>query len=160
MLMLTRHFDALSRYKYATRQSLQLSTSSARTRKFETVQKSKTILLINAVSVYVTTSAIYRKGKAAALKTLESIEELQRRIGVFYIKTSSCEKISSCDESYLAALYKAPNSIATLNKVRYLAYNTLVAREKVSAAFDMVALPPQNLAAKQHSYRIFHHLQK
>ena len=30
-------FDALSKYKYTTRQSLQLSTSSARTRKFETV---------------------------------------------------------------------------------------------------------------------------
>ena len=109
------------------------------------MQKSKTILLIHAVSGYVTTSArpIYRKGKSAALKTLEGIEELQRRIGVFHIKTSSCEKISSSDESYLAALYKAPSSIVTRNKVRYLAYNTLVAREKVSAAFDMAALPPQ-----------------
>ena len=55
----------------------------------------------------------------------------------------NCEEISSACESYLAALYKAPSSILTLNKFRYRAYNTLVARQKVSVAFDMVALPPQ-----------------
>ena len=45
---------------------------------------------------------------------------------------------------YLAVLYKAPRSIVTLNKLRYQhAYNTLVARQKGSAAFDLVALPPQ-----------------
>ena len=76
------------------------------------------ILFIHAASGCDTTSAIYRKGKAAALKTLESHEELQRQIGVFYIKTSSCEEISSAGESYLAALYKAPRSIVTLNKLR------------------------------------------
>ena len=36
-------------------------------------------------------------------------------IGIFYIKTSSCAEISSVDESYLVALYKAPRSIVTLN---------------------------------------------
>ena len=48
------------------------------------------IFFIHAASGCDTTSAVYRKGKADALKTLESNEELQRQIGVFYIKTSSC----------------------------------------------------------------------
>ena len=79
---------------------------------------------------------------------------------VFYIKTSSCEEISSAGESYLATLYKAPRSIVTLNKLRYHAFNILVARQNVSAAFDMAALPPSSSADKQHSYRIFHHIQQ
>ena len=75
-------------------------------------------------------------------KTLESNEELQTN-AVFYIKTSSCEEMSSASESYLIALYKAPRSIVTLNKLRYHAYNTLVRRQKESAAFDMAAVSPQ-----------------
>ena len=64
--------DTLCRYQYTTRQSLKLSTSSARTRKFETVY----IFSIHAASGCDTTSAIYRKDKAAALKTLESNDKL------------------------------------------------------------------------------------
>ena len=83
------------------------------------------IIFIHAASGCDTTSVIYRKGKLASLKTLESNTELMRQIGAIYIKTSSCEEISSAGESYLDALYQAPRSIVTLNKLCYQSYNTL-----------------------------------
>ena len=91
-------------------------------------------LFIHAASGCDTTSAIYRNGKAAALKTLESNDELQRQISAFYIKTSSCEEISSVGESYLAAFYKSARSIVTLNKLRYLASVSYIWLHCISSA--------------------------
>jgi len=101
-------------------------------------------------------SALYRRGKAAAFKAVDSVKDLSF-LDVFKAKTSTHEEIKVAGEMLLLRAYTAPATVDSLDELRYVRYKKQVAKKSLTAGtgFDLKSLPPTTDAAKYHSYRAY-----
>lgn len=114
------------------------------------------ILFAHAFTGCDTTSAIFNKGKASLLKILQGNEELCKEIEVFSQPDADVEKIVSCGEKVLLALYPSRGvKCNTLNELRFALYNKLAATQKLDGELQLKTLPPTSAAARQHSLRTY-----
>ncbi|KMQ87542.1 hypothetical protein RF55_13146 [Lasius niger] len=92
-------------------------------RSFDEHKSSKDhILFLHAFSGCDTTSALFNKGKTAALKLLEKRQDLQVAAQVFNRIDASRESISSNGIRFFLGIYGAPIKEVSINTYRYLCF--------------------------------------
>lgn len=126
----------------------------------EIFEECKDILLFcHAVSGCDTTSSLFRKGKVKSLNLLKKEERLRKTVSVFNDRDATKEQIAVAGETFIIALYgKSANK--TLDEHRFYMYHQHTAKKRLQAHFDLATLPPTSAAASQHSFRVYHQVQK
>jgi hypothetical protein len=118
------------------------------------------LLFLHAVSGCDSTSALYRKGKAHAFKTmLKASSYIKEIIAVFTKANASPDEVSRAGEVFLVMMYGGPYG-KTLNDLRPVHYQRIIAKQPLSARFDLAVLPPTSASARQHSFRVYLQVQE
>ncbi|GBM64405.1 hypothetical protein AVEN_135128-1 [Araneus ventricosus] len=109
----------------------------------------KDILFLHAFSGYDGASAVFQKGKSAALKLL------QKRLYIYILYKSfisvSHAKIAEKGMQFFLGLYGASRNETSLNDYRYLYFTKAVAKNK---AVSLSTLPLTSTAAQEHLFRV------
>ena len=113
------------------------------------------ILFLHAFSGSDTTSAFFRQGKLKFLKVLEKHEELQQAASVFKEPSAEPEKLAEAGKAFILQLY-GNNECESLQDLRYQCF----AKSLNKSRFDLASLPPTDAAARFHSLRTYHQVQK
>lgn len=117
---------------------------------------SNSILFLYAFSGCDTTSAIFNKGKMKCVKLYQKNKELHDIVESFNNRDSSHETIAEAGERFFLAIYGARPAEKSLNKHRFHCFTKSVTKIKP----DIALLPPTEGASRQHSFRVFHQVQK
>ncbi|KAK4883812.1 hypothetical protein RN001_000083 [Aquatica leii] len=112
------------------------------------------MLFLHAMTGCDLTSALFRKGKRSAYKILAEDKNLRKEISIFNCLNSDPFMISSVGEKFLLRLYRE-KQCKTLNDLRYVTFQKTITRQKVTASFELAALPPTSDAARLHSFRVY-----
>ena len=117
----------------------------------------ESILQIHAILGCDTTSRIHGIGKGASLKRFQKDEHFREYLIKFSNSSASQEEVAEAGECALLMLY-GERSEANLNNIRYDAFC-----KKISTSSKAVLpenLPPTSDAARFHSFRVFHQVQR
>jgi len=114
------------------------------------------ILFLHAVTGCDTTSAVFAKGKAKSLKTLEKRDDLRIATEVLNKKNCSPQLIVKNGIRFLLAMYGAPSNEELLDTFRYYCF---ARSTRLNKAVKLSTLPPTSSAAQQHLYRVCYQVQ-
>lgn len=117
------------------------------------------ILFLHASTGCDTTSALYKKGKRTAWKLLSTSEDLRNKVKIFNMPGAIRSDLEAAGENFLLHLY-GDRRCKTLNELRYFTLHKKVARQKVSASFDLASLPPTSEASSLHFLRVYLQVQQ
>lgn len=105
-------------------------------------------------------SAFFNKGKSAALKLLQKDKVLVKSLRVFYQRDASREELIRVGESFVLKLYAANKDVDCINKLRYIKFNQVNARQSLNKQMDLASLPSTKSALNQHLFRVYHQVQQ
>ncbi len=113
------------------------------------------ILFLHAFSGSDTTSAFFRQGKLKFIRLMEKHEELKDLVAVFKEPSAESAKIAEAGKNFILHLY-GHNECESLSDLRYVCY----AQSLIKSKFTLASLPPTDAAARFHSLRTYHQVQK
>ncbi|KAK3932952.1 Elongation factor 4, partial [Frankliniella fusca] len=120
----------------------------------------KYLLFLHAFSGCDTTAAFFRKGKKIAWNTLKKCgNDFLQSIEKFYAESVSAENLSEVGEQFVRMLYGVKER-TPLNQVRYQLYQRTIAKQPLTANFDLAVLPPTSASTLQHCLRVYHQVGK
>lgn len=129
--------------------------SSRSFNKYEDIRDN--LLFLHAFTGCDTTSALFHKGKTAALKLFTKRQDLRAAAQIFNHSDASRESVSSDGIRIFLAVYGAPVNQDDLGEYRYQCFMKAVGRNK---SVQLSMLPPTVDAAKEHLYRVYYQVQK
>jgi len=115
------------------------------------------VLFLHAFSGCDTTSALFHKGKTAALKLMKKRNDLRIATGCFNNSDTSRETISLNGIKFFLAVYGASVKETSINNHRYSCFTKSVGKGK---PVKLNLLPPTFEAAQQHIFRVYYQIQK
>ena len=113
------------------------------------------ILFLHSFSGADTTSAFFRHGKLKFVKLLEKDSYLQNSVSVFKDPSADRTKIAEAGVQFIKKLY-GYSITESLGDIRYQCFAKFLNK----GSFSLASLPPTETAAKFHSFRTFHQVQK
>lgn len=114
------------------------------------------IPFVHAFSGCDSTSAFFGHGKAKLLTALERNPQLKEQAAAFLNPTSTPVEIAAAGEQVIVTMYGGKPGLDTPNSLRY----QLFAKAAAKTNFNLARLPPTADAAKLHSFRAYHQVQK
>lgn len=135
--------------------NVERKTFSSRDLQVTTGLKS-TILFLHAFGGCDTTSCFFRKGKLKCFKLMKDQPFLREVAETFNNADAMHEEIALAGQRFVLSLYGAPITETSLNKHRYNLFAKAATHKKV----DLASLPPTEAALRQHSFRVYHQVQK
>ena len=127
----------------------------------KTIQESlnglhKYLLFLHAFSGCDTTSAFFRKGKKTAWNTLKKCDKaFLNSLQTVYCQSVSVDSLSRIGEEFVRQLYGVKDQ-TPLNKLRHQLYQRTIAKQPLTANFDLAVLPPTSSSTLQHCLRVYH----
>lgn len=112
------------------------------------------ILFLHAISGCDTTSALFWQGKMKWCNLLKKKPDWIDLASIFLNPNSNKEEVGNAGEKILMNLYGGDKG--TLNTLRYSAF----VKSAVTVKVNLARLPPTTEAAKYHSWRTYHQVQK
>ena len=97
--------------------------------------------------------------KLDPFRNSEKNNELRERIAIFNKPTSSADEVAAEGGYFVVAAYGGSTD-DSLVMLMHRRYKQTVAKQPVTANFELACLPPTYAAAKQHSLRVFHQVQQ
>ncbi|KAJ8884643.1 hypothetical protein PR048_016501 [Dryococelus australis] len=101
-----------------------------------------------------TTSALLGKGKRKAWKILQR-SDMRNASKVFNSPESTKEEVCAAGEKFVISLYGRINVIS-LAELRVIQYTRSIAKQPVTAAFELATLTPTSAACAEHSLRTYY----
>lgn len=114
------------------------------------------MLFIHAILGCDTTSSVFGIGKGLALKKIK-LPHFTKQAEVFRQPNRSKDEIASAGEAALVCIYGGLQD-EELNHLRYKRFLTKVATGSVYV--EPKSLPPTSEAARYHSFRVYHQVQR
>lgn len=118
--------------------------------------KPELFLFIHAFSGCDSTSAFFGQGKMKMLSMFEKNPDLEKEAAIFLNTTSTPDEIAAAGERIIVALYSGNPNTQNLDELRY----HLFARAAVKTSFNLARLPPTQDAARFHSLRTYHQVNR
>lgn len=112
------------------------------------------VLFLHAISGCDTTSALFWQGKMKWCNILKKTPDWIDLANIFLDPNANKEDVGNAGEKILMNLYGG--DVGTLNTLRYSAF----VKSAVTVKVNLARLPPTTDAAKYHSWRTYHQLQK
>lgn len=114
------------------------------------------IALLHCLSGCDTISSYAGKGKKTIIESLLKNQNISELMKPFYEADTDSRTIANNGCELIKSIYNASESTSSLDALRYEKYQILTAK----CTFSLEKLPPTIGAAKQHSFRVYHQLQK
>lgn len=120
----------------------------------------KYLLFYHAFSGCDTTSAFFRKGKKIAWNTLKKCNEtFLNSVQAFYQENASVDCLAEIGDEFVRRMYGAKDGIP-LTKLRHQLYQRTIAKQALTADFDLAVLPPAACSTRQHCLRVYYQVCK
>lgn len=115
----------------------------------------KYILLLHAFTGCDSTSALFNQGKIKVINNLKKRTYVKEAMNAFYDENADPDGIDAAGEKIFVAIYGGQPD-EELNTLRY----NYFARSVTKSKFNLSSLPASKAAARQHSLRCYHQVQK